>query len=101
MMARVMAGLLFLAASLSCQGQEPMDATKAEATVYEKLYLVAPTKGVDVSGLPPPVVERQGEKLIYDFKDRTQNAWIVVIVHPDGFAEISFDEIEESPQRWR
>lgn len=97
MMARLMAivGVLLAATSLSCRGPEPMDIAKAEAIVHGKLSAVAPTLGVDISRLPPPVVERQDGKLIYDFKDRAQNVWIVVIVHSNGFGEVSVDKINE------
>lgn len=78
----------------SCEAQQTIYSSTAKAIAYEKVAVAAPSLNVDVSQLPPPTMERQGDKLIYDFKDPGQNAWIVVIVHPNGSAEVSFDEIK-------
>ena len=82
-----------LLSTASCQEQKSIDVAEATVITYEKLSVATFTKEIDISQLPPPALEQQGEKVILDFKDYKQNAWIVVIVHPDGFTEISFDEI--------
>ena len=49
---------------------------------------------VSIGALPSPTVEIQGDKLLVDYKDIKQNIWIVVIVNPDGVAEVSSERIE-------
>jgi len=80
--------------SLGC-GDEVIDKLERERIAYEKLSEIATDKGFDATFVPQPTVEKQDGDWIYDFRDEAQNAWIVVIVHPNGFAEVSFTKIRE------
>ena len=91
--------LAMLFAGVSCAAHV-IDKGKGKDIAYNKLREMASSNyfsdlHVNVSALPAPVVEFQGNILVVDYKDIRQNAWIVVIVHPDGAAEVSYTKIRD------
>jgi len=68
------------------------DARKA---MYEKVREFSQTRQIAFENLPAPTVTDDLGRWIYDFRDEQQDIWIVAIVHPDGFCEISFTRISE------
>lgn len=85
--------------SVSCT-ESPIDKNKGKVIANDKLkelsaanYFFQPH--VDVSILPEPKLEYQENDLLVDYKDTSQNVWIVVTVHPDGSAEVSHTRIND------
>lgn len=95
---RIITAIFLAAMVFSCGNGEALDIAKAKSIVFAKLTTAMRGKNVDINKLPNPAIERQDSKLIFEFKDYKQDAWIVVIVHPDGFAEVSFDRIDSQAE---
>lgn len=87
--------------ALSCRDRS-IDHTRGEEIATQTLKELAASgslPGIDLAALPPPSVEPHNSDLLIDYKDIRQNVWIVVMVHPDGSAEVSYTRIvEENPR---
>ncbi|WP_159082167.1 hypothetical protein [Rhodanobacter thiooxydans] len=93
------ATLVAIFAGVSCAAHA-IDKSKGKDIAESKLKELASSNycagfPVDVSALPAPVVESQGDDLLVDYKDAKQNVWIVVVVHPGGSAELSCTGIKD------
>jgi len=85
------AGLAFATVAVS-----EIDCTKDRAlcVAYVQLEKALSTlPDINKERLPAPEKNSQGDLVIYDFKDVAQNIWIVVVVHPNGYAEVSATRI--------
>ncbi len=77
----------------------PIDREEATRIAYEQLRRADDSlkrRGVDRERLPSPTVEiddRDGKTLLFDFKDPAQDIWIMVIVGPSGYSELSLTRI--------
>jgi hypothetical protein len=88
--------VLFMTFQSSCSlAGGRIEETAARTAAYAKLAEIAPEKQFDIAKLREPAVEDDRGKWIYDFRDERQDGWIVVIVHPNGFAEVSFTNLSD------
>lgn len=96
---RIFAAMLVaIFTGVSCAAHA-IDKSKGKDVAESKLKELASSNycagfPVEVSALPAPVVEFQGNDLLVDYKDAKQNVWIVVMVHPGGSAELSCTRIK-------
>jgi hypothetical protein len=89
--------LLILCASCT---ESPIDEKKGKDIADKMLQKPSTAKlysqiNVDISILPPPKLEYQGNMLLVDYEDVSQNISIIVMVHPDGSTEISHMKIKQ------